>query len=145
MENTSGFGFLLNLQADITFPMGIIISQFPDDADPITAEPINIAESAMGLNGDLIVWQKAEPIKLSFSVIPGGDDDDNLAILADNNRVAKGKFPVQDSITIVKIFPNGNTETYANGILMSAPVGTGIASTGRLKTKTYSFAFEQKI
>jgi len=80
-----------------------------------------------------------------ISVIAGSDDDINLAILADNNRVGKGKFPVQDTITLTKVFADGSIEVYANGVITNAPIGTGVASAGRLKTKTYSFAFENKI
>jgi len=143
-NNVSGYGFIMSLAASYTFPSGFVITQFADDADPVTSEPVNIGDATMGLNGDLITWQKAEPLKLSISVITGSDDDVNLSIIADNNRVGKGKFPVQDEITLTKIFPDGSIEVYSNGIMVSAPVGTGVGSSGRLKTKTYGFVFENR-
>lgn len=145
MENVSGFGFTVYLNADISFPAGFLLTQFADDADPITSEPMAITDTAMGLNGDLIVWNKAEPIKASISVIPDSEDDLNLQILANNNRAGRGKFPIRDVVTLTKVFPNGRTEVYSNGTITNAPIGTGVASAGRLKTKTYSFAFENKI
>jgi len=144
MNNISGFGTVLNLVASSSFPSGFTITQFTDDTDPIDIAPMDLGDTAMGVNGDLIVWNKATAIKVTLSVIPDSDDDINLGILAENNRVGKGKISARDEITLTKISPDGRHTTFSNGILTNAPIGTSIAGSGRAKTKVYTFAFENK-
>lgn len=144
MTNITGTGIFIYVTASQSFPSGFIVSQFTDDADPIDIEDLTIADAAMGLNGNLIVWSKAVPIKLSFNVIPDSDDDQNLEIIADNNRVGANKTSVGDVINLVVTYPDGATTSYTSGIMLVAPAGTGVASSGRMKTKKYSFAFEGK-
>jgi len=144
MNNVSGFGTVLNIVASKSFPAGFTITQFSDDSDPINIDPVTLTDTAMGVNGDLIAWGKASPIKLVLSVIPDSEDDQNLAILAENNRVGKGKTSNYDVITLTKTDPAGNTTTFGNGAIISAPIGTSLAGSGRAKTKVYTFAFENK-
>lgn len=143
-QDISGFGFLVNLVADRTFPSGLNLTQWADDADPFDTPAIQLADKAMGLNGDMIVWSKATPIEVTLNVVPGSDDDINLAILAESNRVGAGKTSAQDVITMTGIYPNGTALTLTGGKIMSAPVSSSIASAGRLKTKAYMFAFENR-
>ena len=51
-EDISGQGLEINLVASKVFPGGLIINQFADDADPLDFSSIQIADDAMGLNGD---------------------------------------------------------------------------------------------
>src|SRR5574343_1608278 len=111
MNNISGFGLQIQVIASVTFPSGFTLTQFADDADPFDLPSIQIADKAMGLNGDLVVWSKANPIPVTVNVIPGSDDDKNLAILYDANRVGRGKVSARDEITLVGIYPDGSTIT----------------------------------
>ena len=141
-NDISGFGLKATLIASVTFPAGFVISQFADDADPFDLPQIQIGDKAMGLNGDLITWSKANPLILNMNVIPAGDDDKNLAVLAEANRVGKGKQGARDVVTITGIYPDGRTITFSGGKITDAPIGSSVASAGRLKSKTYAFAFE---
>ena len=143
MNDISGFGFRINLIASNTFPNGIMVSQFADDADPFDTPSIQIADKAMGLNGDLVAWSAAVPLEITLNVIPDSEDDVNLATLAEANRVSKGKSSAQDKITMVGIYPEGNTRTFSFGRLTNAVPASSIASSGRRKSKAYSFTFEQ--
>lgn len=140
----SGFGLQVNVIADKTFPSGFLVTQFADDADPFDLPDLQIADKAMGLNGDLITWSKAAPIDVTLNVIPDGEDDRNLAALAEANRVSKGKQSSRDLITLVRIDVDGKTLTVTNGRLTNAPAGSSIASAGRKKSKAYMFTFESK-
>lgn len=140
--NIGGFGFELYLTASQTFPAGFSITQFADDADPYDNPSIQLRDKAMGLNGDLITWGKAQPNLITISVIPGSDDDLNLQAIADANKVGKGRFPVDDLITIVGFYPDGSAINLQNGTMTDAPMSNSVASAGRLKSKTYGFAFE---
>ena len=100
MQNISGFGLIVNVLASNTFPVGLLLSQFADDSDPFDIPSIQIADKAMGLNGDLIIWAKANPIIVTLNVVPQGTDDLSLAVLLEANRVGRGKVGARDIITM---------------------------------------------
>ena len=142
MQDISGFGIRVTIRASVTFPSGFTVSQFADDGDPIDTPQQQIMDKAMGLNGDLIVFSKANPILATVSVIPDTDDDRNLAVLANANRVGRGKQSARDVVTMTIIYPDNSTKTLSPGVMTDAPMSTSVASAGRLKTKAYAFAFE---
>lgn len=141
MENISGFGVRIRLTASNTFPNGFDLSQFSDDSDPFNISDIDIANAEMGLNGDPIVWSVASLIEKSISLIPDSEDDQNMAVLFEANRVARGKRGAADTITAVIVYPDDRTVTFGNGIIVSGPPASGIASSGRKNTKTYGLRF----
>lgn len=144
MENISGFGLIIQLQASITFPFGLTLTKFADDADPLDLPSIQIGDKAMGLNGDLIWWNKATPIPMTLNMIPNTDDDENLGILLEANRVGRGKISAQDVINVTAIYPDGSFDVLQNGFITDGMPGTSIASSSRMKSKIYTFAFENK-
>lgn len=139
----AGVGTRGFLRASTTFPIGFSITQFADDADPIDLASIQVADKAIGLNGDLIYWPKASVIAVTLNVIPNSDDDRNLAILAQANRVARGKLVANDVITLAIYYPDGRYAHLTPGVLTDAMFANSIASAARLKTKPYIFAFEE--
>ncbi len=143
-SNISGFGVSLVIRASVTYPTGLTISQFADDVDPILINDVKIADSAMGLNGDLMIWQKAVPLPMTINVVPGDTDDTNLQILADANRVAQGKNSAKDVISATIIYPDGQTVVLSGGNITDAAFGRGIQSSGRQRTKSYTFMFAAK-
>lgn len=139
--NITGFGVVVTFIASNTFPAGLPISQFADDTDPILINDVKIADTAMGLNGDVQRWSKAVILPMSISVIPGSADDVNLSILANANRVAQGKNSANDIVSATIVYPDGSTAVLTGGTITDAPFGRGIQSSGRQKTRTYSFMF----
>lgn len=144
VQDVSGFGSVINLIADTTFPTGIPITNFAGDTDPYDAETIEIAGHQMGLNGDLIVWAQAKGLPFRVAVIPNSVADRNLQILADANRVGPGKPSVGDVIQLALQYPAGNATQWYNGRLLTAPFGLSAAGSGQLKTRVYGFIFESK-
>lgn len=138
----SAFGVRVQIFATSTFPTGISITQFADDADSLDVPQQQIADKAMGVNGDLIVWSKANPLNVTLNVIPGSDDDRNLSVLLEANRVARGKRGARDAITLTVLYPDGTTQTYSGGRITDGTPGKALASSGRMKTKAYAFTFE---
>lgn len=130
--------------ASSTFPSGIQITQFSDDADPFDMPAVTMAESGMGINGDLLVWNKPVKMDITISVVPGGSDDENLAILATANRTGKGLANARDVITITAMYPDGRTTTLSEGFITGAVLINAAQTAGRMKTKSYSFVFEKK-
>lgn len=142
MQDISGFGLRVTLRASVTYPQGIEVSQFADDADPFDSPSQQIADKAMGLNGDLVTWSTANPLLVTLNVIPGTDDEKNLRVLLDANRVARGKRSARDVITLVVSYPDGSTVTYRQGKITDGMMASGVASAGRIKTNPFNFAFE---
>lgn len=143
--DVSSFNSKINLIASSTFPAGFIITQGADDADFYDVPSVQIGDSAMGINGDLIKWSKANPLKVTLNVIPFSDDDINLGILLEANRVGKGKQSARDIITLSILYPNDDFVTFLNGIITDGMPANAASSSGRLKTKSYAFAFENKV
>lgn len=143
MNIISGFGLQVQVSASNTFPgVGFTVTQFADDSDPFDIPSLQISDKAMGLNGDLIAWSKANPIIITLNVIPSGTDDINLGILLNANRVSRGKSSANDVITMTGVYPSGNIIVLDPGIITDGMIGNSVASAGRLKTKPYIFAFE---
>ena len=142
MEFISGNGLIVTLTASNTYPVGIVISAFADDADPFDIPALQIADSAMGLNGDLIGWTKPNPIKMTLAVIPTSAEDIALGILLQANRAGRGKLSAQDVITLTGVYPNGQIIQLTEGLITDGMPGNSVASSSRLKSKTYNFSFE---
>lgn len=142
MTDISGFGLRVVLRASNTFPAGITITQFADDADPLDNPVAAVAEAALGLNGDLVSWGSAQPQTLVLNVLPRMEDDRNLEILARANITSKGARPARDVITATVIYPDSRVVTLSQGVILSATLAPGVASAGRIKTRPYTFAFE---
>lgn len=142
MENISGFGLKIVVTANTTFPAGIPLSQFADDADPLDFPMLTIGESGMGLNGDLVVWSRATPLDVTLNVVPNGDDDRNLALLFEANRVAKGKRGSRDVITLTVAYPDGRVKVLQQGFCVAGMPANSVSSAGRYKSRSYSFRFE---
>jgi hypothetical protein len=144
-QDVSGFGLVMNIIADTTFPVGVTIDQFADDVDPLDLPEMKTGDFSMGVNGDLIFWSKAMAIEIKVGVINGSDDDINLGILFDANRVAQGKTSARDNLTLTAVYPSGATITLTNGKVVSGMPGSSLASSGKFKSKTYSYVFQNII
>lgn len=145
MQNISGYGLSITVIASKTFPIGFPVSQFADDADPLDVPSLQIGDSAMGLNGDLISWSKANPLVITLNVVPNSLSDINLSILLEANRVGRGKIGAKDNITMNISYPSGNFVSLINGIITDGMPFNAVSSEGRLKSRSYVFTFENKI
>lgn len=142
MQDISAFGIALNIVASNTFPNGFDVTQFADDADPFDSPDLKLGDSKMGVNGTLITWSVATPITLKVAVVPQSDDDQNLEILVEANRVAAGKTSAKDAITLTASYPTGPRKQLSPGRIITGPVLSSAAAVGRLKSKVYEFVFE---
>jgi hypothetical protein len=143
VEDISAFGIRVRLVASTTFPAGITLTQFADDGDSLDVPSQQIMDKAMGVNGDLIAWSKANPINLTMNLIPNSADDQNMAVLLEANRVGRGKRSARDKLTLTAVYPDGKTITWSEGVITDGIPGNALASSGRMKTKPYMFSFEQ--
>lgn len=142
MNDISAFGLRAIVIASQTFPSGIAVTQFADDADGLDSPSMQIRDKAMGLNGDLVTWSKANPIPLTLNVVPNSEDDLNLSVLFEANRVGKGKFGARDVISVTVLYPDGRTASFTEGTITDGMPANSAQSSGRMKSKPYQFAFE---
>jgi len=149
MENISANGLTITVSALPSFP-NLVLTQFADDTDPLDIPEIEINDSGMGVNGDLVTWNTPKPIEVKIGVIPGSTDDKNLNILFNLNRAGKLKPSTNDLVNLT--FRYASTEGFASrkvsmigGRCKAYMPQTGAASSGRQKSKTYSFFFENTI
>ena len=144
MENISGFGLTVQVRASKTFPSGFTVTQFADDGDPFDIPSLQVNDKAMGLNGDLITWSKANPISVTLNLIPASEYDKNMSILLEANRIGRGKQSAKDVITMTAIYPDGRTLILTEGVMTVGMPANSVASAGRMKSKPYPFAFENR-
>jgi len=144
LHDVSATGMKIKIIGSATFPSGIDISTFADDGDPLDAPDMTMAEYAMDINGTLVLWRTPKPLEATINLLPNSDEDNNMSILADTNRVSKGKASVRDVITMVITYADGKVVVLENGALVSAPPIVGASSGGRLKTNAYKFVFQGK-
>lgn len=139
--SVTGFGLVITFVASKTFPVGFPITQFADDADPVLVNDVKIADTAMGLNGDLLTWAKATSLPLTVNVIPGSTDDVNLQILFNANRVAQGKTSANDVVSATIVYPDGSVAVFTGGVITDGAAARGVQASGRQRSKAYSFLF----
>jgi len=142
MTDITGSGIRISLIASNTYPAGITLTQFADDADPFDVPSIRIADTAMGVNGDMVSWNRPVQIPVTLNMVPNSEDDLNLEVLANANRVGKGKASAVDVITLTAVYPDGRIKTAINGKITDYLPALSVAGTGRIKTRPYAFAFE---
>jgi hypothetical protein len=142
MYDVSATGISLTIKFSVTFPQGFTFTEFADDADGWDAPAIDIATTAMNLNGDLVVYSAPTAILRTINAIPGSPGQRNLAIAYEANRVGKGKRKANDKVTIVANYPDGSTETLSEGVMINGMPGKSVASAGRVKSNGYNFAFQ---
>jgi hypothetical protein len=119
------------------------VTEFADDADPLDSPDFVAADTASGLNGDLIVWSKANGIEIVMNVIPTTEGDDNLDALLDANRNGKNKSSAKDKVNIVFTYPDNRRAICSDGVITSGIILPLVSGAGRLKTRQYRFKFEK--
>lgn len=142
MQDVSATGLSLLIQASVTFPAGIPVTAFADDADPLDLPAIDIASTAMDINGNLVSWSTPLPQTVTINVLPGSEEDNNLTILFEANTARRGRRHAGDKITMVAQYADGSTVTARNGKMTNGSRGKSAASGGRLKSKAYTFVFQ---
>ena len=137
---------------------GNIVLEFSDEGTPIEIPDIEVASSAMTMNGELVTWTKPNPINFNITVIPGSASDNALRNLLYAGHVGgrKGKPIDQDyvhidtaTLEVPSIYTNGivtearsRVFVFTNGRLTAGPMGIGSNAEGKMSPRTYKFVFE---
>lgn len=139
MNDVSATGFGLVVKATKTFPSGILVNTFADDADPFDLPAVDIAATGSDVNGNMVTWSTPTPQAFTINVLPGSEEDENLSILLEANTAKRGRRHAGDVITVVATYGDGSTMTARNAKLTNGSRGNSVASAGRLKSKAYTF------
>lgn len=145
MIDIAGFGTAVRILASNTFPIGLELTQFADDSDPIDVPSLQIGDDAMGLNGDRVSWITVNPIRVTLNIIAGSDDDVNLALLFEANRGGRNKESAKDVLIMISSYPDRQIVTLTEGGCIEFMPAKSVASGGRLKSKAYVFSFENQV
>ena len=143
--DVSALGIKATLVATPSYPVGFTITQFADDGDSLNVPDMTIMQSGMGVNGDLVVWRTAVPCEVDINVIPGTDDCKNLENLFKLNMVQKNKVASKDVITLMIQHPNGKIDILTNGYIIGGKPVQDYTASGRAKTRTFRFMFENNV
>lgn len=145
MINIGGAGSKVTIISVPTFPQGFTVTEFATDTDPLVVDDVEINNTEVGVNGDVVNWKKAGLINIELSIIPNCESDKNLRIILNSNRLAKNKVAIDDDITMIVSEADGTIITYSGGKLISGPSSNSISSDAKLRTKTYRFTFSNVI
>jgi hypothetical protein len=142
MQNISGYGLSASLVASNSFPTGFSITEFADDADPLDSPDLDLADTAFGLNGNMVIWSRPQGLEITIAVIPNSDADVNLKALVEANRVGFKKRGARDVVDMTINYPTGEIANLNSGAVVTGPFINRVASSGRFKTNAYRFRFE---
>ena len=134
-------GSKVSIIANPTFPQGFTITEWATDADPLTIEDVQVANSEIGVNGDVISWHRAVMVNVDMNVIPNSESDKNLMILTAANKVEKNKVSLHDNITMVIAYSDGTIKTFSEGTIVSGSVANSMVNDGKIRSKNYKFTF----
>lgn len=144
MQDVSGAGLSVKIIAVPLFPTGFDVTRFASDTDPFDIPNLTIAETSMGLNGDLEVWTTPVPTVINLSVIPNTEEDENLGIIWDAEKYERNKVHIPNNITMIATYPDGKIVVLPVGRLTGGPAMNSVSQGKRIKSKTYTFTFEGK-
>ena len=145
MQDASGYGISVWIQAIPTFPTGFKVTEFPEDVDPVAVSTVAITEFAMGVNGDLIIWRTPKPNEITIGVIPNSDTDKNIQILFDADRNAKDKVGVKNVVNMMINYPDGKQKVFGVGAIVEGMPANSVSGSGRIASKTWRFVFERAL
>lgn len=140
--NISASGFSLLIKAHKTFPQGFLCNEFADDQDPFDLPAVTVAEAVVDINGNMKAFSTPSINTINVNITPNTEEDKNLQVLLSANTSKRGRASVVDEITMIATYADGSTRTARGGIITGGPRGSSPTSSGRLKTNTYTFAFE---
>ncbi|WGN90789.1 hypothetical protein [Burkholderia phage vB_BglM_WTB] len=141
MIDVTGFGTSILIAAIQTFPIGFELTQFADDVDPIQFENVETTGYEFLYDGTPFFFDKASVIRVTVSVVPGSEDDQNLKILLQARKGSQSIIPIPDTTTMTITYPDGGRVILATGSILTGAIADSVSTEGRRKGNSYTFAF----
>jgi hypothetical protein len=143
MINASASGLSIFVVALTSFPGGFSVTSFPDDADPINIDDLEAVKWEPLATGDGYFYVSSELIRVSVSVIGGTQDDTNLQMMLQARKSMNAVLPLPDITALTINYPDGAVAVYSDGSIISGPLGRSAQMSGRYRSNTYHFGFNQ--
>lgn len=124
---------------------GATITDFVDDANPIEFQDVVLTRPEFSCNGRMIRCIKPNPIVMSVTVIPGSASDKGLFNLWKGYYCGISsmcKQFIDCNITIGNNTSSIKSISLKGGTMISGPGGFSANGVGKMKGKTYVFAFQ---
>lgn len=144
-QEVSANGVKLMLFASVSYPVGVEIATFNPGDDPISADDLTIAETEMGVNGNMIVYRTPYAYNMVFNITPMTEVDQILENIANADRIASGKLSAKNILTLQVIYPQGRILTYIDGALTGIPGGFSSSGNGRINGRRYAMTFRNMV
>ena len=144
-QDVSANGVKLMLFASVSYPTGVEIATFNPGEDPINFDDLKIAETDMGVNGNLIVYRTPYAYNMVFNITPMTEVDQIMENIANADRIAAGKVSAKNILTLVVIYPQGRTLTYVDGAMTDCPGGFSSSGNGRINGRRYAMSFRDLV
>lgn len=143
--DVSAMGLKVLIKAVPSFPVGIEISHFADDGESLAISDLTTMESAMGVNGDLVVWRVATPCEMDLNLIPNTQECKDMETLFNLNMTQKNRVASKDVITAIITHPDGKQTILSNGYIIGGKPVQDYSSTGRANSRSFRFVFENNV
>jgi hypothetical protein len=137
--STAGSG--ITIFSLTSFPMGFLLSSFADDVDSLSIEETEVSGFEKLYDGTIFAYDKTSPVLLTVGIIPNTEDDINLKILLQKRKSNPTFLALPDTITMVISYPDGGRNVLSGGVMVKGSIADSMASAGRKKSNSYSFAF----
>lgn len=141
MDQIGNHGISVSLIATKTFPVGFTVSKLTDDVSPIEFSETQVADHEFLVDGSLFSYDTSAMISVKISVIPGTEDDQNLAALLAANKTSFSIGNLPDIMGMSIMYPNQPPIILSGGYMRTGMFGTSVSETGRGKGKQYEFVF----
>ena len=123
---------------------GRTITEFVDDANPVDSPDVTISNVGYSLGGKMYRTAHLAPILLSITVIPGSSDDNFLwkeMVKLRPNEGDTSEYAKPGTATITTHGANKESFSFKKGTIVSGPLGPSVSGDGKMKGRTYTFAF----
>jgi len=143
MSDISANGAVVTLQAFPTFGnKPIPLTAWATDTDPFDIPELEILQSEMNINGEMVSWATPKPISVNLALIPGSPDAILMGFLLENNRVGFLKPSTKDVINITVTYPNEKPKVFRMGRISAGTPHPGSSANGKKKPVTFKFVFQ---
>lgn len=132
------------LKVVVSGASNITIDDFADDANPVTIQPIELADHKFDVNGDIVHFSKCAAYVITVSVVPGSSYDIELMKLSLSSRFdGSSTYDGKDLKMTIEQRHLG-TIIFSKGRMQTGNGGLSASSEGRYNGNTYTFMFGKK-
>ncbi len=145
MADVSAMGIVAWFYDSEIFPNGFPVTEFGDGADAVDVANVGISQSSMDVNGNMVTFAAPEPGNLKFIMLAGTEAAQNMQVLIDAHRAVGGRQTTGGEISITLQYPDGESASFTECVILNAPVAKSVQSPGRYKNMEIEFAYKDVI